>query len=184
MFNFLLGKGSSNTVNISFSLINGSYFLLQYYLNSKCWNACEMTCLTKTQKFLLFFLEHWIEICSCQLQLPNEMAHNIKIIEVVNHRSRWSGDIVMPHSEIHVKNPIPRSSDIFAVFNHFSIKFFLCILTEPFLPFSAFPTFYPGDDKILIHFIWKPYFQETDDISVDYIRSRFGLNYFIFLYFS
>lgn len=117
----LLGKGSSNTVNISFSLINGSYFLLQYYLNSKCWNACEMTCLTKTQKFLLFFLEHWIEICSCQLQVPNEMAHNIKIIEVVNHRSRWSGDIVMPHSEIHVKNPIPRSSDIFAVFNHFSI---------------------------------------------------------------
>lgn len=72
--NTLLGKGPSNTVNISFSLINGSYFLLHYYLNSKCWNACEMRCYIKPQKFLLFFLVLWAEIClincSSRTRLP------------------------------------------------------------------------------------------------------------------
>lgn len=57
--NSLLGKGPSNTANFYFfSLINGSYFLLHYYLNSKCWNACKMRCYIKVQEFLLFFLPH------------------------------------------------------------------------------------------------------------------------------
>ena len=68
--NSLLGKGPSNTVNVSFSLINGSYFLLHYYLNSKCWNACEMRCYIKTQEFLLFFLAYWTEICLLSTVAP------------------------------------------------------------------------------------------------------------------
>lgn len=163
--NSLLGKGPSKTVNGSLSLINGSYFLLHYYLNSKCWNACEMRCYIKMQEFLLFLLVHWTEICL--LSTARSQTTRLPKLKQFKESFILAAGMLCHIQNFTSKTPFLDQMTFLKYLITFQDIFFLCALTEPFLTSSPFPTFYLGGNKILVHFIWKTYFQETDDISVD-----------------